>query len=190
MLVSGKTAMCAFAWAILTCAPAFAANEKPAATTEHDGAHDFDFDFGTWQTHITRRLHPLTAGSTESIELTGTVTVRPIFEGRGALEEIEADGAMGHWEGMSLFLYDPAGHQWSQTFVSAARGTFSNGLIGSFKDGRGDLYATDTVDGRSILIRGTWSDITADAHRYEESYSDDGGTTWQRAFTANLTRKK
>jgi hypothetical protein len=26
----------------------------------HDGAHDFDFDFGTWKTHSSRLLHPLT----------------------------------------------------------------------------------------------------------------------------------
>jgi hypothetical protein len=181
--------VCVVAWALLGFAPAFAVTERPAATPERDGSHDFDFDFGTWQTHITRRLHPLTE-STQFIELTGTVVVRRIFEGRGALEEIEADGPKGHWEGMSVFLYDPAAHEWSQTFISAARGTFSNGLIGSFKDGRGELFAQDTLDGRFILIRGAWSNISADAHRYEESYSDDGGKTWELVFTANLTRKK
>jgi hypothetical protein len=165
------------------------ADEKPAAPTERDGAHDFDFDFGTWSTHITRRVHPLTA-SAESIELAGTVDVRKLFEGRAALEQIEVDGPKGHWEGMSIFLYDPAGHQWSQTFINSAHGAFSNGLIGSFKDGRGELFAQDTLDGRYILIRGVWSNITADAHRYEESYSDDGGKTWEVEFTANLTRKK
>jgi Neuraminidase (sialidase) len=91
---------------------------------------------------------------------------------------------------MSIFLYDPAGRQWSQTFINSTHGAFSNGLIGSFKDGRGELFAQDTLDGRYILIRGVWSDITADAHRYEESYSDDGGKTWEVEFTANLTRKK
>jgi hypothetical protein len=177
------------AYAVGSTTQTVAASEKPVAPTERDGVHDFDFDFGKWQTHITRRLHPLT-GSNESIELNGTVDVRKIFEGRAALEEIETDGPKGHWEGMSMFLYDPVGHQWSQTFVNSARGTFSNGLIGGFKDGRGELFATDTLDGRQILIRGVWSDITTDAHRYEESYSDDGGKTWEVEFTANLTRKK
>jgi hypothetical protein len=189
MTVSRRLKFCVLVCGLVGFAQAFAADEKPAVRTERDGAHDFDFDFGHWQTHITRRLHPL-AGSSETIELKGTVDVRELFEGRAALEEIEVDGPQGHWEGMSVFLYDPVGHQWSQTFVNSAHGSFSNGLIGSFKDGRGELFATDTLDGRSILIRGAWSNITADAHRYEESYSDDGGKTWEVEFTANLTRRK
>jgi hypothetical protein len=39
-------------------------------------------------------------------------------------------------------------------------------------------------------VRGTWSDITPDAHRYEESYSQDGGKTWLTVFSARLTRIK
>jgi hypothetical protein len=31
--------------------------ETPA---ERDGQHDFDFNFGTWKTHVSRLLHPLT----------------------------------------------------------------------------------------------------------------------------------
>lgn len=63
-------------------------------------------------------------------------------------------------------------------------------LIGSFQAGRGELFAQDTVNGRSILVRGVWSDITPDSHRYEESYSADGGKTWVAAFIGELTREK
>jgi hypothetical protein len=164
-----------------------AATVATTASAERDGSHDFDFDFGVWTTHITRRVHPLT-GSDESMQLTGTVTVRKVWQGKAALEEIEADGPKGHWEGMSVFLYDPHAHQWSQTFVGSARGTFTGGLIGSFHDGRGELYSTDTVDGRAILVRGTWSDIKPTSHRYQEAYSTDGGKTWEIQFTADLTK--
>jgi hypothetical protein len=152
-----------------------------------DGSHDFDFNFGQWSTHIKRRVHPL-SGSNELMELNGTVTVRKVWDGRAQLEEIEADGPTGHFEGLTLFLYNPAAHQWSQTFVNSATGTYSGSLIGSFKPGRGELYAQDTFNNRTILIRGVWSDITPTTHRYEESYSEDGGKTWEPEFTANLTR--
>ena len=160
---------------------------KPFANAR-DGSHDFDFNIGHWQTHIVRRLHPL-SDSTETIELNGTVDNRPLFGGRCELEEIETDGPQGHWEGMSVFLYDPAGHQWSQTFINSAHGAFSNGLIGNFENGVGRLYQSDTIDGRQILVRGEWSKITPNTHQYEESYSDDGGKTWAKAFTASLTRR-
>ena len=154
-----------------------------------DGQHDFDFNFGTWRTHIKRILDPL-SGSTKSIELNGTVTVRKIWDGRAQLEEIEADGPDGHWEGMTLFLYNPRAHQWSQSFVNSKSGVLTPPLIGAFKDGRGELFASDTFNERSILVRSVWSDITPDSHHFEESYSTDGGKTWTAAFIANLTREQ
>jgi predicted methyltransferase len=161
------------------------------ATAMRDGQHDFDFNIGVWKTHIKRSLDPFEAG-TKSIELDGTVTVRKVWDGRAQLEEIEADGPKGHWEGLSLFLYNPEARQWSQSFVNSKVGTLSPGStnVGEFKNGRGVLIGVDTSNGRTILVRAMWSDITAESHQYEESYSDDGGATWVRAFIANLTRVK
>jgi hypothetical protein len=62
--------------------------------------------------------------------------------------------------------------------------------IGSFKDGRGEFFSTEIYQGRTVLVRGLWYDITADSHRYEIAYSQDGGRTWATAFKAYLTRVK
>ena len=153
-----------------------------------DGQHDFDFNLGVWRTHIRRVLDPL-SGSTHSIELNGTVTVRKVWDGRAQLEEIETQGPNGPWEGLTLFLYNPEAPQWSQNFVDSRVGVLSTPTVGAFHDGRGELYSSDTVNGRSILVRGVWSDIKPDSHHYEESYSDDGGKTWAPAFIATLTRE-
>lgn len=157
----------------------------------HDGQHDFDFNIGVWHTHIKRILDPF-AASSESVELNGTVTVRKVWGGKAELEEIEADGPKGHWEGLSLFLYNPSAHQWSQSFVNSKVGTLSPSStnIGEFKDGRGVLIGEDTVNGKVILVRAMWTDIKPDSHQYEESFSDDGGKTWVRSFVANLARAK
>jgi hypothetical protein len=177
------------ALAVLACASgAIAADSAPIqAAITRDGAHDFDFDFGVWHTQITRRLHPL-SDSTESMKLSGTVTIRQVWGGKAQLEEIEADGPQGHWEGMSLFLYDPAAHQWSQTFIGSASGVFTPGFVGSFHNGKGELFQQDTLDGRSVLVRATWSDIAPNSHTYEEHYSADGGKTWKLSFSARKTR--
>ena len=162
---------------------------QPPDISARDGRHDFDFNVGVWRTHIKRILDPL-SGSTRSMELNGTVTVRTVWEGRAELEEIEADGPNGHWEGLTLFLYNPDAHQWSQTFANSKSGVLTPPLIGAFKDGRGELYAKDTFNDRAILVRAVWSDITPDSHHFEQSYSDDGGKTWAAAFIATLTRDK
>lgn len=170
-------------------AQAAPATEAQHAGTPRDGQHDFDFNIGVWHTHIRRILDPL-SGSTSSMELNGTVTVRKVWGGRAQLEEIEADGPTGHWEGLTLFLYNPQSHQWSQSFIDSKIAELGAPLIGEFKEGRGELFSQETFHGKSILVRGLWSNIVADCHHFEESYSDDGGKTWAPAFIADLTREK
>jgi hypothetical protein len=155
----------------------------------HDGQHDFDFNIGVWRTHIRRVVDPF-ASNSESVELNGTVTVRKVWGGKAELEEIEADGPKGHWEGLTLFLYNPSAHQWSQSFANSKVGILSTN-VGVFTDGRVVLVGQDnSVSDKTILVRAMWSDIKPDSHQYEEWYSNDGGVTWVRSFTANLTRLK
>lgn len=158
-----------------------------ARPAERDGQHDFDFNLGEWHTHIRRIIDPF-ADAPRAIELDGTVSVRKVWGGRAFLEEIEADGPNGRWEGLTLFLYNPQSHQWSQSFANSKRGVLTEANIGEFRGNRGELYGQDTFNDRSILIRAVWSDIRPNSHQYEESYSADGGRTWSPALIANLTR--
>ncbi|HEV2268269.1 MAG TPA: hypothetical protein VGR92_02325 [Steroidobacteraceae bacterium] len=174
--------------ALAGAAPLAGAQTADASSATRDGAHDFDFDLGIWKTDIVRHLHPL-SGPDETVHLTGTVTVRKLWDGRAQVEEIEADGPKGHWEGMTVFLYDPTAHQWSMNFANSSVGKFNAPLIGGFENGRGELIMQDTLDGRSILVRGVWSDFTPTTHTYQESYSADGGRTWRVAFTAHKTKE-
>lgn len=157
------------------------------ANVMRDGQHDFDFNFGTWKTHIRRLEHPL-SGSTTWATMEGTVTVLKIWGGAGQVEDIEADGSGGHWSGMTVFLYNPQSRQWSQTFAGKSDGTLEPPIIGEFKNGRGELFGQDSFNGRSILVRGVWSDISANAHKFEQSFSADGGKTWEVNFTGTLER--
>jgi len=178
--------------ALLTSMTATAQTAVPAvlnaSPTLRDGQHDFDFNIGIWNTRIKRLTNPL-SGPAVWTELNGTVTVRPIWGGRGQIEEIDAQGPLGRLDGMTAFLYNPESHQWSQTFASADDGTFNVPAVGSFKDGRGELYDQETFHGRVILVRAMWFDITPDAHRFEQAFSTDGGKTWEPNFVATLTRK-
>jgi hypothetical protein len=152
-----------------------------------DGQHDFDFNFGVWKTHIERRLRPL-ANSNEWTELNGTVTVRRIWGGRAQLEEIDASGPTGHFQGMTLFLYHPDSHQWSQTFASLADGILEPSATGSFSNGRWELFDQEPFHGQSVLVSAVWSQIAPDSHHFEQAFSSDGGKTWEPNFVASLTR--
>ncbi|MDT5096188.1 MAG: hypothetical protein QOH60_5551 [Mycobacterium sp.] len=153
-----------------------------------DGQHDFDFNIGVWHTHIERTVDPF-ASSPQSVELNGTVTVRKVWGGKALLEEIEADGPGGHWEGLTLFLYNPRAHQWTQSFADREAGTLASN-VGEFQNGRIVFAGQDTLNDRTILLRGVWSDIKPDSHQYAEWNSNDGGATWAQSFIAKLTRLK
>jgi hypothetical protein len=169
------------------------AQEAPNASTsrsaERDGQHDFDFEIGTWKTHLSRRLHPL-AGSNTWTEMDGTSIVRKVWNGRGNLVELVADGPTGHLEGLSLRLYNPQSHQWSLNYANSSDGALTPPTIGQFKDGRGEFYAQDTLNGRAILVRFIITPLTPDSCRFEQAFSDDGGKTWEVNWIAVDTRVK
>jgi hypothetical protein len=162
--------------------------QQTAAATQRDGSHDFDFEIGTWKTHLSRLDHPLT-GSHTWIQYEGTSVVRKIWNGRANMVELEVDGPTGHVEGLNLHLYNPQSHQWSLNFANAKVGALSMPpTVGEFKNGRGEFYDQEEFNGRMILVRNIWMDITANSCRFEQSFSDDGGKTWELNWIAVDTR--
>lgn len=157
------------------------------AEPAHDGQHDFDFEIGTWKTHVKRLLHPL-SGSSEWTQYDGISVVHKVWDGRANLLELRMDGPAGHFEGLSLRLYNPQSHQWSLNFANAASGMLSTPTIGGFKNGRGEFYDQETLNGRAILVRFVICDIKPDSARFVQSFSDDGGKTWEVNWIATDTR--
>jgi len=160
-----------------------------AAPPQRDGQHDFDWEIGTWKTHLKRLLHPLT-GSTTWVEYEGTTVVSRVWNGRANLVELEVDGPAGHLEALSLRLYNPESRQWSLNFANSRVGTVSQPTIGEFKNGRGEFYDQEDLNGRAILVRFVMLDITPTSCRFEQSFSDDGGKTWELNWIATDTRVK
>ena len=158
----------------------------------HDGQHDFDFEIGTWKIHLKRLDHRL-VGSTNWVEFEGTSVTRKVWNGRANLEEFETDSAAGgHIEGLTLRLYDPQTHQWNLYWATSKSGAMGPPTIGEFKNGRGEFFDTEPSgpNGRSILVRFVWSEITQNSAHFEQSFSDDGGKTWEVNWITDQTRVK
>ena len=164
---------------------------QPWATSaqQRDGQHDFDFEIGVWRTQLKRLVKPLT-GSTTWVEYEGTTRVTKVMDGRANLVELKATGPTATFAGMSLRLYNPQSRQWSLNFANVNAGVLAVPAIGEFKNGRGEFYNQDTFNGRSILVRFVISDITQSSCRFEQSFSDDGGKTWELNWIAIDTRVK
>ncbi len=161
--------------------------------TERDGQHDFDPLIGSWKYHLKRRLHPLT-GSNTWVEFDGTGTCFKIWDGRAQLDTIELDGpAAGHIEGLTLRTYNPQSHQWSLYWGTSKNGALSlPATVGEFKDGRGEFFDMEPSgpNGRNILVRFVWTNTTTNTPHFEQSFSDDGGKTWEVNWITDQTRVK
>jgi hypothetical protein len=160
-----------------------------SVSNEPDGQHDFDFEMGTWKTHLSRRLRPLT-GSNTWVEYDGTTVVRKVWNGRANLVELDVAGPAGHIEALSLRLYNPESHQWSLNFANSSGGALGVPTIGEFKDGRGEFFDQELLNGRAILVRFVVSPVSPDLCRFEQAFSDDGGKTWEVNWVATDTRVK
>jgi len=168
--------------------------EGKAASAVRDGQHDFDFDIGTWKTHSSRLLHPL-SGSKDWVEMDGVTVVRPIWGGKGNLAELESDGPNGHLQLLSLRLYDPSAGQWNLNFATSNVGILNvvgdapgTPMIGRFKNGRGEFYDQEQYNGRTIWVRFTMIPLSPTSARSEQAFSDDNGRTWEVNWINRYTR--
>jgi hypothetical protein len=166
--------------------PAAADAPQPAASGR-DGQHDFDLVVGRFKIKV-KRLKTTLRGANDWYEMTGISNCRAIWNGRANIEEFEADGPNGHMEAMMVRLYSPVSRQWSLNWVNQKNARFDTPTIGEFKDGRGEFYDTEPIDGRQVLVRYVWSDITSKSGHFEQSYSADGGKTWEANWIADSTR--
>jgi len=150
-----------------------ASSPTPPPGKERDGQHDFDFNIGTWKTHVSRLAHPLT-GSKQWVEYDGTSVVSKVWNGRASLIELDVSGPAGHIEGAGLRLYDPETHQWSLNWANSSDGVINKPMIGEFNNGRGEFFDQEDLAGRAILARNSFSDITPNSSRFEQAFSHDG----------------
>lgn len=118
--------------------------------------------------------------------------VRKVWDGRANLVELEVGGPAGYIKALSLRLYNPESRQWSLNFATpggGGGGALSTPTIGEFNAGRGEFYDQEPVNGRAVLVRFVISDIKPDSCRFEQSFSNDGGKTWEVNWIAIDTRE-
>jgi hypothetical protein len=154
---------------------------------DRDGAHDFDFLIGRWRIHNERLVKRL-QGCTEWESFEASQRAQFLPGGLGNMDDFITD----HWPGfvgMSLRLYDPHARRWSIYWVNNQTGLLQPPVVGSFGDGGiGVFQGRDELDGRSIVVRYTWSGITRISARWEQDFSPDESRSWEKNWIMTMTR--
>jgi len=148
---------------------------------------DFDFLHGTWKIHNTYLKQRL-AGSNEWLEFDATGEVTPILGGLGNIDSFHALRNGKHVEGATLRLFNPTTGEWSIYWADNVRaGILQPPMIGKFKNGVGEFFGDEELNGRKVLCRFHWTH-SADSPRWEQAFSADGGKTWETNWIMTFQR--
>jgi len=179
---------------LLPCLHAGAAPPQPAppqpAAAPHDGGHDFDFLIGDWKAHV-KRLPDRLVGSSHWIEYDGISNHKKLLDSNANFEEFDVQNrAQGlRIKAQTLRLYNPDTHQWSIYLLDLDKGSLPMPpVVGEFTGQHGEFYDQETYKGRAILVRYAWFDISPKSARMEQSFSADGGKTWEVNWICELSR--
>jgi hypothetical protein len=120
----------------------------------------------------------------------GTSVVKPLIGGRANFVELSVKGPAGAIEGGALRLYNPKARQWSLNYASLGNGLLTAPVFGAFDGGgKGVFVGQDQLDGRAILVRFVITRPSPDSAQFEQSYSADGGSSWETNWIAVDTRR-
>jgi hypothetical protein len=163
----------------------------PAAVTQHDGAHDFDFLIGDWKAHVWR-LPDRLVGSNHWIEYTGISDHKKLLDTNANFEDfrVESVDKTLHLKGQTLRVYNPASHQWSIYLLDLDNGELDTPpVVGQFDGNRGEFFDQENWKGRAIIVRYVWMNLPPEHARMEQSFSADGGKTWEVNWVCELSKE-
>jgi hypothetical protein len=164
--------------------------DNPALLPQRDGSHDFDFLIGDWKAHV-KRLPDRLNNSNHWDEYDGISNHHKLLDSNANFEQFEVTSTDKklHIKGQTLRLYNPATRQWSIYLVDLDNGTLdAPPVVGGFSGKRGEFFHQELLKGRTILVRYVWLDLSPNSARMEQSYSPDGGKTWEVNWICELSR--
>jgi hypothetical protein len=166
------------------------ASADGSAPTPRDGSHDFDFLIGNWKAHV-RRLPERLKDSNVWVEYDGISNHKKLLDSNANFEEFDVSSPDHKLriKAQTLRVYNPESHQWSIYLLDLEKGTLDfPPVVGQFYGKRGEFYNQQTWAGRAVLVRYLWLNISPKSSRMEQSFSADGGKTWEVNWICELLR--
>lgn len=148
---------------------------------------DFDFILGDW-TVKHRRLKSRLTGCDEWIEFEGLSSTVKILGGFGNMEDNLLSFPEGPFRAAAMRSYCPKTAAWSIWWLDGRYpAQLDTPVVGSFSDHIGSFFAEDVLNGQPIKIRFIWTGTPGQNPRWEQAFSNDGGTTWETNWTMEFS---
>ena len=167
-----------------------------STSTPHPACTSRDFDFleGRWHTRQ-RRLKARLQGCVEWETFAATSCMQRLPGGVVNVDTLVAEDWRPGWVGMTLRIYNTATRLWSIYWVTNEgggidpnTGVLSPPVVGRFDGDVGVFEGNDRLDGQPIRVRFCWQRLGADAARWEQAFSADGGHSWELNWVMDFER--
>lgn len=136
-----------------------------------EAAQQFDFWLGEWELTWPAEQSGGAVGQTAK----GTNRIEKILNGCVVQENFAF--ANGGYRGQSVSVYNPQLGEWRQTWVDTGGGYLL--FTGGFEEGRMELRTEARErEGKTLLNRMVFRDISEEALNWDWQRSEDGGETW------------
>lgn len=181
----------ALASALPTAVRAQHAAAAAAADVAPAEAAQFDFLIGQWELEVSPKVSGLVAMIHGAPKLAGSWKAWKAFDGLGVEDELRIVDAGGNPKSLvhSLRLYDARGRQWMVTGLDVYRARFGQSQ-GSWQAGELRLDGSgQTAEGKPMLTRTRFSEITADRFKMRQDRSYDNGANWEEATLTVVARR-
>ena len=147
--------------------------------------HDFDEFAGAWK-FANKRLDKRGVGSHTFDEFPAYSCTTTYLGGIANVDEVTFPTK--GWGGLTVRTFDIAKHRWSIYWVNTRTGVMFPPVVGGFTGAIGEFYGDDDDDGKPVKVRFRWTKHDRDHLTWEQSFSYDGGTTWEMNWTNDLER--
>lgn len=168
---------------------------NPSVTSNpRSAARDFDFLVGAWRTRQ-RRLKRRLANCDDWETFDAEVTMQALPGGVANFDTMVAEAWRPGWVGMALRVFNPATNLWSIFWftsdgggLDARSGQLEPPVVGRFEGDVGLFECDDQFEGRPVRVRYLWTRLGTDAARWQQSFSPDGGASWEVNWEAEFER--
>jgi hypothetical protein len=158
----------------------------PSATSSEN---DYDFLEGAWKVS-NKKLKTRLNNCSEWNEFESTLEMHKILTGYGNREHYKAIIDNKPFEALAIRLYKKETRLWTDFWIdNNACEMDRHPVTGSFENGVGRFFATDTFNGKNILVVYQWDKTDPEHPVWSQAYSNDDGKTWEWNWFMYLTRK-
>ena len=147
---------------------------------ETTGIHDFDFLIGkAWKVKnivLKQRL----ANSNEWLEFDARLTdTRKFLDGLANMDKFYGYRDGEYFEAVSIRVHNPQKDLWTIYWIDNRGFEVIPQVVGHFRDGVGEFYGQERVNGEMVKLRFLWTDITETTAHWEQAYYDEKHGEWE-----------